>query len=43
MIAWIKRYSNISLDEINSMTPAQFEIYCNRLNEILVQESGGNS
>ena len=39
MVAWAKRYSSISLEELGSMTPLEMGCYCEELNRIIKAES----
>lgn len=36
---WIKRYTSFSLDELQSMTPEQFQLVCESLGDILSREN----
>lgn len=41
-VAWVKRYSNISLEEIYSMKIWEWKVFCEQLQEIISQENKVN-
>lgn len=40
-MAWICRYTSLTPRDVAELLPWQFDAFCDRLNEILEKESGG--